>query len=212
MDGKLSRSINETLGVKQGHIKSSDNYKIYNNPLLDMLDRASLGVQIGPDLNSGFCACADDVFLMTDSQSKLQSMLDIAHFYGKMYKVTFGAAKTKITIVGSELDRDCYSDVAPWRLGGEKVKVTEDNEHLGQLVSGVSQEQKNIDLRIQKGRRNIFGMLGPAFSYKCMISPAVKIHLFRTYTSPIIQNGLSLSSFSLHTNMIEPLAVFHRKT
>ena len=79
-------------------------------------------------------------------------MLDIANFYGVMYKVTFGAAKTKITIVGSELDRDYYSDVAPWRLGGEKVKVTEDNEHLGQLVSGVSQEQKNIDLRIQKGK------------------------------------------------------------
>ena len=77
---------------------------------------------------------------------------------------------------------------------------TEDNEHLGQLVSGVSQEQKNIDIR----------MLGPAFSYKCLISPAVKIHLFRTYTCPIIQNGLS--SFSLRTNMIEPLAVFHRKT
>ena len=195
--------------MKQGHIKSSDNYKIYNNPLLDMLDSASLGVQIGPELNSGFCACADDVFLMTDTQSKLQSMLDIANFYGVMYKVTFGAAKTKITIVGSELDRNYYSDVAPWRLGGEKVKVTDDNEHLGQLVSGVSQEQKNVDLRIQKGRKNIFGMLGPAFSYKCLLSPDLKIHLFRTYTSPIIQSGLS--SFSLTTNMIEPLAVFHRK-
>ena len=46
-------------------------------------------------------------------------MLDIAHFY-EMYKVTFGAAKTKITIVVSELDRDYYSDVAPWRLGMRK--------------------------------------------------------------------------------------------
>ena len=86
-----------------------------------------MGVQIGPELNSGFCACADDVFLMTDTQSKLQSMLDIANFYGVMYKVTFGAAKTKITIVGSELDRNYYSDVAPWRFLGKKVKVTEDN-------------------------------------------------------------------------------------
>ena len=90
------------------------------------------------------------------------------------------------------------------------MKVTEDNEHLGQIVSGVSQEQKNIDLRLKKGRNNIFGMLGPAFSYKCLLSPSVKIHLFRTYTSPIIQSGLS--SFALRTNMIEPLALFHRKT
>ena len=37
MNGKLSRPIKETLGlgVKQGHIKSSDHYTAYNGPLLD---------------------------------------------------------------------------------------------------------------------------------------------------------------------------------
>ena len=53
-------------------------------------------------------------------------------------------------------------------------------------------------------------MLGPAFSFKCLLSPAVKIHLFRTYTCPIIQSVLS--SFSLRSNPLEPLALFHRKT
>ena len=52
-------------------------------------------------------------------------------------------------------------------------------------------------------------MLGPVFSYKCLLSPALKIDLFRTYTSHIIQSGLS--SFSLTPNMIGPLAVFQRK-
>ena len=48
MKGKVSRSITESLGVKQGNIKSSDNYKIYNNPLLDTVDSANLGVWVGP--------------------------------------------------------------------------------------------------------------------------------------------------------------------
>ena len=48
MDNKLSREISEKSGVKQGHIKSSDNYKIYANPLLDTLESANLGVQLGP--------------------------------------------------------------------------------------------------------------------------------------------------------------------
>ena len=90
------------------------------------------------------------------------------------------------------------------------MKVGLDNEHLGQIVSGCDQEQKNIDLRIKKGRNNIFGLLGPAFSFKCLLSPSVKIHLFRTYTSPILLSGLS--SFALRTSIIEPLAIFHRKT
>ena len=37
MDGQLSRSFKEVLGVKQGHIRSSDNYTIYINSLLDTL-------------------------------------------------------------------------------------------------------------------------------------------------------------------------------
>ena len=38
MQHKISRTFEETAGVKQGHINSSDNYKIYLNPELDTLD------------------------------------------------------------------------------------------------------------------------------------------------------------------------------
>ena len=80
-----------------------------------------------------------------------------------------------------------------------KVTVRVDNEQFGQIISGLEQEQKNIDLRIQKGRNNIVGLLGPAFSFKCLLSPSVKIHLFRTCTCPILQSGLS--SFALRATM-----------
>ena len=208
MNGQLSRCFKETLGVKQGFIKSSDDYKIYINPLLDSIDGANLGIWIGP-VNVGNSACADDEYLITDSQSKLQAQLDIAEHYGKMYRVTYGAAKTKVTVIGCTQDMEYYSDVQPWHLDKQKVKVTTDNEHLGQIVSGVDQEQKNVELRIQKGRRNLFGMLGPAFAHKCLLSPAVKYHLFKTYTSPIIRSGLA--TFSLRAEVLNPLTIFQRK-
>ena len=53
-------------------------------------------------------------------------------------------------------------------------------------------------------------MLGPAFAHKCLLSPIVKIHLFRTYTSPIIRSGLA--SFSLKSKTLQPLTIFHRKS
>ena len=53
-------------------------------------------------------------------------------------------------------------------------------------------------------------MLGAAFSYKCLLSPLVKIHLFRTFTCPIILSGMS--SFAFRTTTLQPLAIFHRKT
>ena len=87
-----------------------------------MLESTNLGVQLGP-VNCGFRSCADDLYLNTDTQSKMQALLDIASFYADMYKVSFGAEKTKITVVGSSSDMTYYSDVSPWMIDGVKVKV-----------------------------------------------------------------------------------------
>ena len=84
-----------------------------------------------------------------------------------------------------------------------------DNEHLGQIVSGINQEVKNVDLRISKARKALFSLLGPAFHAKCLLNPAVKFHLFRTYISPIIRSGLS--SFALRSTHLAPMTIFHRK-
>ena len=64
--------------------------------------------------------------------------------------------------------------------------AAEHNDHLGQVVSGVSQEEKNVDLRIDKARTNLFGLLGAGFAFKCLLSPLVKFHLYRKYTCPIL--------------------------
>ena len=133
MQGKLSRQIEEKLGVKQGHINSSDNYKVYINPALDTFENSTLGVCIGP-INVSVTGVADDNYLMSDTQSKLQALIEIAEHYGRQYKIKYGAAKTKITVVGSAVDMDYYKDTTPWRMDGATVKVVENNDHLGQLV------------------------------------------------------------------------------
>ena len=208
MKGQLSRPFNEKLGVKQGHIRSSDNYKIYINPLLDTLEDSQLGIWIGP-VNVSSTDCADDVYLISDNQLRLQCLLDIASNYGQRYRIKYGASKTKITIVGAEVDKNYFLDTKPWTMDGEQVKIVEDNEHLGQIVSDVRQEQKNIDLKLRKGRGTLFKLLGPAFAYKCLLSPAVKLHLFRTFVCPILRSGLS--TFALNERISEPLCIFQRK-
>ena len=208
MKHKISRKFEETAGVKQGHINSSDNYKIYINPALNTLDTSTLGVWVGP-INVSVTGVADDNYLMSSSQSGLQGLIRIAEHYGKRYRIRYGAEKTKITIIGSDIDMQYFEDTTPWTMGGESIKVAENNEHLGQVVSGYRQEAKNIDLRIQKGRSNLFSLLGPAFAYKCKLGPLVKLHIFRTFTCPIIRSGIN--SFALRKQQIEPISLFHRK-
>ena len=95
-------------------------------------------------------------------------------------------------------------------MDGEKVLVSEDNEHLGLIVSGTDQESKNVDQRISKGRKALFSLLGPAFNSKSLLSPMMKCHIYKTYISPIIRSGLS--TFALKSSNIETISLFHRKT
>ena len=95
-------------------------------------------------------------------------------------------------------------------MSGVPIEVVEDNDHLGQIVSGANQAIKNVDNRIKKGRGSLYKLLGPAFAYKCLLSPLVKLHLYRTYTCPILRSGLA--SFTLRETALQPLAIFQRKT
>ena len=95
-------------------------------------------------------------------------------------------------------------------MDGQVVQVVIDNEHLGQIVSNSNQEQKNIDLKLQKGRNNLFSLLGSGFAFKSFLSPVLQLHIYRTFTCPITRSGLS--SFALRSSQLEPLSIFHRKT
>ena len=77
-------------------------------------------------------------------------------------------------------------------------------------MSGSRQEEKNVDLRIQKSRNTLFGLLGPAFSFKCLLSPTVKLHIYRTFVCPVLRSGIS--SFVLKSTPLSPLSIFQRKS
>ena len=91
----------------------------------------------------------------------------------------------------------------------QKVSIKEDNEHLGLIVSNISEEDKNIDIKLRKCRSSLFKLLGPTFSIKCNLSPTLKVHLFRTYIAPIARSGLS--AMTLSSQQLNPLTIFHRK-
>ena len=94
--------------VKQGRNKSSDHFKVY-------VDQSRLVVWIG-NINVSVSVVADDVYPMSDNQTKLQALLDIASKYGRMFKIQYGASNNKITVVGSEIDCRYYEDFKPWTM------------------------------------------------------------------------------------------------
>ena len=55
-----------------------------------------------------------------------------------------------------------------------------------------------------------YTFLGPAFSFKCLLSPVVKLDLYRTFVCPVLRSGLA--ALVLKNTLIYPLSIFQRKT
>ena len=133
---------------------------------------------------------ADDTYVLSNDPRSLQGLINIIGHYGRRYRLIFGAGKTKVTITGSTHDMKYYKDIKMWSLYGEELTVSEDNDHLGLIVSGNSEEIKNVDKNIASARDSIFSFLGNIFSYKCKLSQSVQYHTWTTFIKPVLRSGL----------------------
>ena len=146
---------------------------------------------------------------MSDRPSGLQGALDIICHYAKRYQLRFNADKTKIVVSGSKLDMTFYKETAPWTLNGERVKVVEENEHFGLVVAGSGEEEENVDHNIAKCQASLFALLGPAFAFKCLLSPLVQLHLWRICCLPVLMSGLP--ALPIQPAQIKSFQLFHNK-
>ena len=208
LNDKLSRKIKEKKGNRQGHVRASGHFKTYINPLLKSLNSSNLGFSIGPHCVTSVCI-ADDTYVLSQSPRSLQSALRIVSHYGKRYKLKFNALKTKAVVTGSKHDMEFYKNTTPWHLNGEVIQVAEENDHLGLIVSGLNEEQKNVDENLQKCRASLFSLMGPSYSFQCMLSPIVKVHLWNTYNLPILLSGLS--ALPIRPAQVKSLTLFQNK-
>ena len=207
-DGLLSREIHEYKGSRQGHKRSSGHFKIYINPCLLTADSTKLGFYIGPICISVICI-ADDTYILSGTPRGLQGLVNVVGHYGHRYRLIFGADKTKVTVTGSRHDMDYYRENNIWSLYGQSLEVAEDNDHLGLIVSGRNEEQKNVDKNINAARRSLFSFLGNIFAYKCKISPEVQLHTWSVFVKPVLRSGLS--ALPIRPTVMQPLIRFHHK-
>ena len=55
----------------------------------------------------------------------------------------------------------------------------------------------------------MFSLLGPAYAYKCLLSPLVQHHLWKVYNLPVLISGLS--ALPIKSSQMKSFSVFHNK-
>ncbi|CAC5404045.1 unnamed protein product [Mytilus coruscus] len=82
-NGQTSELFNVLQGVRQGGILSTDLYKLYINPLLNMLETSNLACRIG-NILCNTSACADDVALISKKTTDMQVQINMANTFAGM--------------------------------------------------------------------------------------------------------------------------------
>ena len=122
--------IYDQHGLEQGGCNSSDFYKIYNNELLDILQKSSQGVHLGGGLVVSAVGQADDVCLLSNDIHSLHNLLHLALKYCEKYHVQLCSDKTKLVILAQKW-KDNISIFNPISTNGDTIPFSNQAEHVG---------------------------------------------------------------------------------
>ena len=125
--------------------------------------------------------------------------------------IEFSAKKMKITVICSKVDQKYWKDTSPWSMNDTNIEVVEDNEHLGQIISGVNPIQKNVDQNIDKTRKCLFSLMGHPFSHHSQVNPSIQHSTWTIYICPVLRSGLSSLVIQPESVPIKSLEIFQRK-
>ena len=189
-------------GVGQGKIMSTHNYKCYVNDVLDLLTNSNCGSRIGASY-IGSPTCADDIVLLANSVSDMQTQLNIVHTYSQRERYEIHPDKSKCITFGTK-------HPPTFLLKDKEIPNENSLTHLGiDRHDSVLSPDVYIDERISMGRRTAYSLMGSGFHGVNGISPAISIQIYRTYVMPRVMFGLE--AIILKSKQISKLNDFHKK-
>ena len=189
-DVKYSDRFELRQGVRQGMILSTDMYKVYNNKLLDRLDSAMLGVQIG-GISCAAPTCADDTDAARKSRTALQTLVSISVDYSGMEHYCLQPVKSVVLSVPAKRDKDSSDDAYVWTMKGDPMPNVTEIMHMGILRSSMS-EQSAVKENIRKARQTLYSLMSSGLHGENGLDPETAIHLMQIYVVPVLVYGMEV--------------------
>ncbi|VDI27647.1 Hypothetical predicted protein [Mytilus galloprovincialis] len=176
-NGHLSEPFLVEQGVRQGGAISADLYKVYVNPLLNLLCETGLGGKIG---NINCCAptCADDVAIIATNPLEIQSLVDIAVDFSRREGYLLQPTKSVILPVRTTT-KTIETEEGFWNM---------DDKPMPKKNSVLLTVEENI----KKARRTLYSLMGSGLHGTNGLDPETILTLVKTYVLPILTYGLEI--------------------
>ncbi|VDI14872.1 Hypothetical predicted protein [Mytilus galloprovincialis] len=185
-----NRLFNIEQGVRQGGAISADLYKVYINPLLQILSNSGLGAKIG---NINCCAptCADDIALISNNPFELQNMINLAVDFSQREGYLLQPQKSVVLPIKT-CNKMLDVEQGFWKLKNIDMPIVQDSSHIGIKKSQKDSTNATITENIKKARRSMYSLMGAGLHGENGLDPETVVSLFRTYILPVLTYGLEV--------------------
>ena len=186
-NAELGEIFDNLYGVLQGGVLSPTLFKIFLEDLPKYLDN-SKGVKIGDTIISHLLQ-ADDLVLMSETQSGLQYLLNGLERFCNRWHMVINLLKTNIMVFNSQYQ--VIHVVKPFKINGEPIPETTKYKYLGTIISNSKKRYKENSTYIRdKAMRAMAGVCSNVRrAVGGELSIALHLKIFDTYVRPILEYG-----------------------
>ena len=210
-----SNTFQIAQGVRQGGLLSTEQYKRYNNDLLNRLEESPYGARVG-NIKCTAPTCADDIALIADSRTDLQALLDLCYSYIQYERFQLHPKKSMILVYNSKVPHIVLQEEPIFMLGKDTIPIVEEATHLG-IIRDLHSAGKYSTIRNNTGkaRKALYALMGTGMHGTNGLTPAaICIHMLQIYVMPILLYGLEIllpserelqEAIKLHENTLRQL-------
>ena len=188
-ENKISRKFFTHKGVKQGCILSPKLFNIFINDIPDIFDKTCCPAKLG-DIEINCLMYADDLILLSESESGLQNCLKKLEEYTKRWNLKVNLKKTQIMIFSTSGYR---GKMPSFIFDKSHLKLVKEYKYLGTTITNTGNFKLNEVYLKKKGLRATYLLTQSIKNSK----PSTAIKLFEKIVEPILTYNCEVALASI---------------
>ena len=191
--GQTSEKFEEGQGIRQGGSNSAHVFIGKTNPFLQRMEKSGIGSHIG-SIYVGTPTCADDVALLADNVTDLQTMAELAWIESTQERFQYSATKSKAMIF--QKNQRKQANMQPIIMNEAEIEYSTEETHLGIIRTPDAKCIVAAEERIQKARKSAYMLLGRNFEGINGLHPATSLNIISRRITPVLTYGFEVTAMN----------------
>jgi hypothetical protein len=185
-NGEASSVFQISRSIKQGGLLSTFYFLAFYHDIHSFVRRGSTQPLTFHNRDISSPTMADDTLLLSMTPRGLQTMIDNAYMYGRLWRLEYSPSKTKCIVFGDRKRK--HVDSYQWFLGDQRLEIVTSYNYLGIIISGDGSSQTRTTTMANKGYANL-GMLKASGFHSEGLSPLTCSNLWQRLLIPSMLYG-----------------------